>query len=74
MQDATGRATYTYDTAGLLATCANPANKTGPCGSRHMADEASFGFRCDGRDIKYCDVALKWGKIITVDLDCGELP
>ncbi len=41
--------------------------------NRWWTDEASFRFRYDGRDIKYFDITLKWGKIITVNLHSGKL-
>jgi hypothetical protein len=41
--------------------------------NRYWNEDASFRFRYDGNEIKYFDITLKWGKIITVNLDSGKL-
>lgn len=46
--------------------------KTSP--NRWWTDQASFTFRHEGRQLsKYFDVTLKWGKVITVELESGKL-
>lgn len=40
--------------------------------NRWWADEATFKFRLEGRDLQFFDVQLKWGKLIVVDLPTGD--